>query len=264
MYKLLSLLAALVSVCGASRSSNVSSILNGRIIGGSIDQAPSFLYSAVSILRSTNRFLGTGVIYNRNIIITTAHVVYGVPPSELKVRAGSSSWNKGGILTQVSRYQLHAKFNPKNRAYDIAIIQLVNKFPSNTQIKPMPLAIPLSVNATRYSTSAASAYGWCPTDKTANSKDPFSPIFTDSTLMSSDECRPTLLDRSFTDVTQFCAEIPIKDACIVDYGAPLVSDDLLLGLGVKNAGCVSGKCLALFTNVYHFQDWIHATVKVMN
>ncbi|KAI9582537.1 trypsin alpha-like [Glossina fuscipes] len=259
MYNLLSLLAALVSVCGASRPCNEQFDLNGCISSGNITNGRSFPYR-VSILHVTNRFRGTGVIYNRNIIITSAHVVSGVTPSELKVRAGSSSWNKGGILMQVSRYQLHAKFNPKNRAYDIAIIQLANNFIYNTQIKP----IPLCVNAAGCYASAASALGWCPTDKTANNKDPFSLISASSALMSPNECHSPLGVSSLNDVPEICAEIPTNDACIVDYGAPLVSDDLLLGLGVKIAGCVSGKCLALFTNVYHFQDWIHATVKVMN
>uniref|UniRef100_A0A1B0AMK2 Lectizyme n=1 Tax=Glossina palpalis gambiensis TaxID=67801 RepID=A0A1B0AMK2_9MUSC len=263
MYKLLSLLAALVSVCGASRSCNVQFDLNGCISSGNITNARSFPYR-VSILHVTNRFRGTGVIYNRNIIITAAHVVSGVTPSELKVRAGSSSWNKDGILIQVVRYHLHAKFNPKNRAHDIALIQLVNNFIYNTQIKPIPLAIPLRVNATGYYTSAASALGWCPTDKTANNKDPFSLISASSALMNPNECHFALVDSSFNEVPIICAEIPTNDACIVDYGAPLVSDGSLLGLGVKNAICVSGKCVALYTNVSYFQDWIHATAKVMN
>ena len=56
--------------------------------------------------------------------ITAAHCLENVLPSDLKVRAGLSFWNTGGVLINVAAFRKHKGYNPKTIANDIAAIYL--------------------------------------------------------------------------------------------------------------------------------------------
>lgn len=257
MYNLLSLLVALVSVCGASRSSNVLSVLNGRIIGGDDTNISSRPYQ-VTLLLHDKHHCG-GVIYNENIIITAAHCLINVPPSKLKVRAGSSFWNKGGSLIQVASFQLHENFNAENLANDIALVRLADGLTFNSRIKPTPLAVTVPVDG-----AAATVSGWGLTGKTTNSRDAFPLKSADVTIIGRDACASfTYNYGSSIQLSMICARDAGKDACIGDSGGPLVSNGQLVGIVSWGKGCAKEKYPGVYADVAYFNDWIENTAKQM-
>uniref|UniRef100_A0A1B0G0C0 Peptidase S1 domain-containing protein n=1 Tax=Glossina morsitans morsitans TaxID=37546 RepID=A0A1B0G0C0_GLOMM len=257
MYNLVSLLVALVSVCGASRSSNVLSVLNGRIIGGDDTNISSRPYQ-VTLLLHDKHHCG-GVIYNENIIITAAHCLINVPPSKLKVRAGSSFWNKGGSLIQVAGFQLHENFNAGNLANDIALVRLADGLTFNSRVKPTPLAVTVPVDG-----AAATVSGWGLTGKTTNFPDMFPLKSADVIIIGRDACASATYNYgSSIHLSMICAQDAGKDACIGDSGGPLVSNGKLVGIVSWGKGCAKEKYPGVYADVAHFNDWIENTAKQM-
>ncbi|KAI9582538.1 hypothetical protein GQX74_009925 [Glossina fuscipes] len=257
MYNLLSLLATLVSVCGVSRSSNVLSVLNGRIFGGDNINISSRPYQVTLLLH--NKHHCGGVIYNENTIITAAHCLIDVPPSEFKVRAGSSCWNKGGSLIQVASFKLHENFNAKSLANDIALIRLANDLTFNSKIKPTPLANTVPVDG-----AAAIVSGWGITDKTANIRDTFPLKSVDVNIIGRDACASaTYRYGSSIELSMICAQDAGKDACIGDSGGPLVSNGQLVGIVSWGKSCAKEKYPGVYADVAYFHDWIENTAKNM-
>lgn len=79
---------------------------------------------------------------------------------QIAVRSGSSFSNRGGFIHDIVRLHWHAKYDPNNEDYDLAVIQVSPDFTFSQSVKPITL--PKSENSTEY--LYGTAYGWGLTD----------------------------------------------------------------------------------------------------
>uniref|UniRef100_A0A1I8P5E9 Peptidase S1 domain-containing protein n=1 Tax=Stomoxys calcitrans TaxID=35570 RepID=A0A1I8P5E9_STOCA len=77
-------------------------------------------------LAATNRgtHIGSGVIYNKYVILTAASVVVGRAASNLQIRAGSTCHKTGGQLIKVAVIKIHDCFDAVTLRHDIALLKL--------------------------------------------------------------------------------------------------------------------------------------------
>lgn len=127
--------------CGCS--SNSASV--GRIVGGESAGMSTWSW-AVSISIKSNSLCG-GAVLSSTWIITAAHCMPGILPSQVIVYAGSNTRFSGQSRT-VSRIIVHPSYNSTTKVNDIALIQLNSPLLMASSVKS--ICIP-SVNSTTLS-----------------------------------------------------------------------------------------------------------------
>uniref|UniRef100_A0A1A9WYW7 Peptidase S1 domain-containing protein n=1 Tax=Glossina brevipalpis TaxID=37001 RepID=A0A1A9WYW7_9MUSC len=249
MFNFLFLLTTLMGIWGTT-ALDMAPASNGRIIGGDATHISSLPYQ-VSLLLYDKHHCG-GVIYNESIIITAAHCLLNLTASKLKVRAGSSFWNRDGTVIQVADFKLHENFNLKSFANDIALIRLVDALTFDSKIQSMPIAHKAPVDGT-----AAIVSGWGLTDRSANGKDVFLLRSADVKIINRDACASPMYEYGPTiQLSMICAQNVGKDACIGDSGGPLVANDLLVGIVSWGKGCAKEKFPGVYADVAYLYNWI--------
>jgi len=153
MLKFVILLSAVACALGGTVPEGLLPQLDGRIVGGTATTISSFPWQ-ISLQRSGSHSCG-GSIYSEYIIVTAAHCLQSVSPSVLQVRAGSSYWNSGGVVSKVASFKNHEGYNANTMVNDIAIIRLSTALSFSSTIKAIGLASSNPANG-----AAASVSGW--------------------------------------------------------------------------------------------------------
>ncbi|GJQ79569.1 hypothetical protein Trydic_g15354, partial [Trypoxylus dichotomus] len=110
-----------------------------RIFGGS-DAADGAYPFMVSLRHSDNRHFCGGTILNRRWILTAAHCVVGMNPTNITVLAGTNTLNSGGIIQQVCKIVIYPKFNDTGYySNDIAMILVTRPFKYSSRIAPVAI-----------------------------------------------------------------------------------------------------------------------------
>ncbi|XP_026733001.1 trypsin CFT-1-like [Trichoplusia ni] len=124
-------LAAVAAVPSTSRLSDKSL--------STIDQYPS----SASILSTWDDialvYVCAGVIINNRSILTAGHCMYYRPPSQYRVRIGSSYTNSGGQVLPALQLIIHPDFNDANLHSDLSIVR-TPVFTYSHNIRPAPIA----------------------------------------------------------------------------------------------------------------------------
>ncbi|EDV31305.1 uncharacterized protein Dana_GF19704 [Drosophila ananassae] len=227
-----------------------------RIIGGQdtpIEKVPW----QVSFLHDGKHHCG-GSIYNEFLIITAAHCIEQHIGKNFTIRAGSSKWNRGGVLVQVAAFKFHEKYTASRLAeYDVAVMRLANPLPIRGNIQPIPLAEEDPAEG-----SPALSSGWGATyndvwdmDQCKLSK----PINLRGVNIRIENKRKCYLKASQLK-QNICAGVIGQSICFADSGGPLVVDKKLVGItSVTNNGC----CLSpgIYASVAKFHSWILNALK---
>ncbi|XP_067633518.1 trypsin alpha-4-like [Eurosta solidaginis] len=234
-------------------SASLTPQLDGRIVGGVPTTISTFPWQ-ISIQIAGSHFCG-GSIYSEDIIITAAHCLLSQSSSAMKVRAGSSFWNSGGMLVQVASYKIHRRYNPLNMKNDIGIIRLATPLTFKSNIKPIPLATITPEDGTDAVTS-----GWG-TKESGSSTLPTQLNAVPLKIVSLDKCTSDVFGYG-TAVrdTMICSYTVDKDACQGDSGGPLVSGGELVGVVSWGYGCAFRNLPGVYSDVAALREWIESTV----
>ena len=103
--------------CGCSKNSATVS----RIVGGEVAASATWGWT-VSL--DINSALCAGSILSDSWVITVAHCLVGILPSQVIVYAGSTARYRGTQTRRAARLIVHSGFNPITFEDDIALIQL--------------------------------------------------------------------------------------------------------------------------------------------
>ncbi|KAH8358204.1 hypothetical protein KR084_008055, partial [Drosophila pseudotakahashii] len=225
--------------------------MDGRIVGGTATTISSFPWQ-ISLQRSGSHSCG-GSIYSSNIIVTAAHCLQSVSASSLQVRAGSSYWSSGGVVSAVSAFRNHEGYNANTMVNDIAIIKLSSSLGLSSTIKTIGLASSNPSNG-----ASASVSGWG-TQSSGSSSIPSQLQYVNVNIVSQSVCASSAYSYgSQIRSTMICAAASGKDACQGDSGGPLVSGGQLVGVVSWGYGCAYSNYPGVYASVADLRTWVRA------
>ena len=252
MLKFVILLSAVACVLGAAIPEGMVPDqvpeLDGRIVGGVATTINSYPWQ-ISLQRSGSHSCG-GSIYNAKIIVTAAHCLQSVSASVLKVRAGSSYWNSGGVLVSVAAFKNHEGYNPSTKVNDIAVIRLSSSLSMSSTIKTIGLASSTPANG-----AAATVSGWGTTS--SGGSIPAQLRYVNLKIVGRTQCASSTYGYgSQIKASMICAYTVGKDSCQGDSGGPLVSNGVLVGVVSWGYGCAYTNYPGVYANVAELRSWV--------
>ncbi|KAH8412943.1 hypothetical protein KR009_006914, partial [Drosophila setifemur] len=230
---------------------SAKTLTKNRIIGGSgefIENAPW----QVSVQYWYGHVCG-GSIFSSQIILTAAHCVAEVDPQDLAIRVGSSYYNFGGFLLEVSLIVIHENYDAFSFDNDIALLVLSESLDLEEydSIQAIKLAKDLPPEG-----SEASVTGWGLTEYEI-------PEFLQSLetpIVGLEQCRKSYSGYSITD-NMICTSLVDKGTCQGDSGGPLVFEEKLIGIVSWGVGCADPQYPPVYTSVPALFEWIESNVK---
>ncbi|XP_044250765.1 trypsin iota-like [Drosophila takahashii] len=212
-----------------------------RIVCGlPIEKAPW----QVSLLIKPSEDCG-GVIYNKNIVLTTAHCVQGRNPKDIVVSFGSSTWG-GGELRPVHEVFIHEKYSPEttygSNANNIAVLLLGIPIPLGKNATPIDIA-----DKTPTPGLYVQITGWSTTHLQGTD------------VKIEDHVRCQQFCNSLITEDMICANRMDRGPCAGKEGAALVSvpGNQLIGLSSWNSFC-GIPLFDVYTNVVVLKKWLEA------
>ncbi|KAL2820292.1 trypsin-like serine protease [Aspergillus granulosus] len=231
------------------------SLADKRIIGGSEITIKDVSYQAA--IFAYGNFAGSGSIINHNTIITAAHCISGPTPDKLNVRVGSSSYNSGGTLLNVSNITKHPLFNqPVVFENDIAILTLAENLTYGDSVQPLSLPT-LGIPGFPNADAEVFVSGWGNTQASGMLQTQLRGVTVN--ILNQTECEARYRDYviPITD-GMFCNGVQGggKGPCQGDSGGPVVLNGVLAGIVSWGLGCGSEQRPQVSTNVAYYRDWI--------
>ncbi|XP_062135434.1 uncharacterized protein LOC133845094 [Drosophila sulfurigaster albostrigata] len=249
MFKFVILLSVVACAFGAAVPEGLLPQVDGRIVGGTATTIGSFPWQ-ISLQRSGSHSCG-GSIFSANIIVTAAHCLQSVSASTLQVRAGSSYWSSGGVVSKVAAFRNHEGYNSNTMINDIAIIRLSSSLSFSSNIKAISLATYAPVNG-----AAAAVSGWG-TLSSGSSSIPAQLQYVNVNIVSQSVCGSSAYKYgSSIRSTMICAAASGKDACQGDSGGPLVSGGDLVGVVSWGIGCAYSNYPGVYADVAVLRSWV--------
>ncbi|ALC40489.1 betaTry, partial [Drosophila busckii] len=249
MLKFVIVLSFIACAFGAAIPEGLLPQVDGRIVGGVATSISSFPWQ-ISLQRNGGHSCG-GSVYNSRIIVTAAHCLQSVSAASLQIRAGSSYWSSGGVVSKVAAFRNHEGYNPNTMINDIAIIKLSTPLSFSSTIKAIGLASYAPGNG-----AAASVSGWG-TQSSGSSSIPSQLQYVNLKIVDRSQCASSSYSYgSAIKSTMICAAAAGKDSCQGDSGGPLVSGGQLVGVVSWGYGCADARYPGVYANVADLRSWV--------
>lgn len=230
----------------------------------------------VALLTTADVYIGSGVLIDKNHVLTVAHKVAGYAGASglIKVRLGE--WD-GQSVSEPQPYQefsivrmfVHPNFNSLNLQNDVAVIRLNASVPVATSLNINTACLPTALPAAN---TRCWVSGWGKDAFGSNGQYQSIMKEVDVPILSQTACetslRGTRLGQFFVfDKNSFiCAGGEIgKDACTGDGGSPLVCQSAtgqweVVGMVAWGIGCATGGVPGVYVNVLNFIPWINQQI----
>ncbi|XP_063231410.1 trypsin-like isoform X2 [Bacillus rossius redtenbacheri] len=216
-----------------------------RIIGGEEAEDSQFPY-IVSLRWQGSHFCGGSVISARHVL-TAAHCMDAVDPSEVYVVMGTTSLANIVYLATIEKSKIHEHYDNSNFQNDIALLKLS----ANVTLDGKRIAsVQMRTDSAELGENCVVS-GWGVPDQVSNSVSPelrYVEVPVTSCGLYSAMILPGMVCAGFREGG--------KDACQGDSGGPLVCGGLLTGVVSWGYGCAEENYPGVYTEVAHFRDWI--------
>ncbi|XP_017476405.1 PREDICTED: trypsin-1-like [Rhagoletis zephyria] len=246
---------ALCTLSWTPGTSSFSSLLLGRIVGGtSARDIVDFPY-IVSVRLFNKHFCG-GSIINERTVITAAHCLKGISASYVRVHAGTKSRSSHeGVLVDASAVHYDPRFNMATMDYDIGLVRLASGLTFSSKIQP--IALPTEGELVLDGDVALVA-GWGFT--TPQGSGSYLLRYARVPIVNQAVCNRQL-NEYLTD-RMICAGYAKGgiDACQMDSGGPLVVDEKLVGIVSWGLGCAQPNKPGVYTRVAELIPWVERTL----
>uniref|UniRef100_A0A1B0A3N1 Peptidase S1 domain-containing protein n=1 Tax=Glossina pallidipes TaxID=7398 RepID=A0A1B0A3N1_GLOPL len=190
---------------------------------------PLFSEGSAAVERSGSHFCG-GSFYDQNHIVTAAHCLQEAISSQIKLPAGSTTWNDGGILLDVADFKIHKGYSSNLMMNDVAVIRLASSVTYSSTIKNIDLAKKAAADG-----AEASVKGWG-TLHSGGASLPVTLQTVNVDIVSREKCASSSYGyESQIRPTMICAYTEGKDSCQGNSGGPLVSGGRLVRVVSWNA-----------------------------
>ncbi|KAL7821490.1 serine endopeptidase [Trichoderma aethiopicum] len=227
------------------------------IVGGTAASLGEFPY-IVSLQNPSQggHFCG-GVLVNANTVVTAAHCSVVYPASQIRVRAGTLTWNSGGTLVGVSQIIVNPSYNDRTTDFDVAVWHLSSSIPQSSTIGYATLPAQGSDPAAGSTVTTA---GWGTTSENSNSipsrlNKVSVPVVSRSTCQSDYRSQGLSVTNNM-----FCAGLTQggKDSCSGDSGGPIVdANGVLQGVVSWGIGCAEAGFPGVYTRIGNFVNYIN-------
>lgn len=258
MNKLIFLLVSFTAVSYGSESLNLNkpSSPTGRIVGGEPASVSSAPYIASVQLHQQHRC--GGAILSPSLVLTSARCVVFIPIANLQVRAGSTYWYIYGVVVAVANVRIHERYNQETLENDIAILRLRYNLPLSNSLLPINLAQSTPVDGA-YAVTA----GWGILTPTSNTISP-NLNYGIVSVIGNRNCSSSRYGYgAAVKPTTICAVGPGRAACDGDYGGPLVSNSVLVGIASWAYGCANPTYPTIYTNIAVLRQWIENAAQLV-
>nr|AIR09758.1 trypsin-like serine protease precursor [Alabama argillacea] len=254
------IIVLLVCVAAVAGAPGVRNVAGSRIVGGqetTIEEYPEAV--ALIYVNSAGAFtmMCGGSILNQRSILSAGHCFalfsgFDVP-SNWRVRAGSTYWNSGGLVLQVSSIIVHPTFD--QLAYldnDVAILRLTSMLQYGNTIQPARIAGPA------YALTGGEevwACGW----GTTNTSGPERLHDVQIWVVDQEICRSRYTGFSVITENMLCAgwlDVGGRDQCWGDSGGPLYHVGTVVGITSFGLSCGHETYPGVNTRVSAVSEWI--------
>lgn len=201
-----------------------------------------------------------GTLVNRNWVLTAAHCVTGIVPSDIEIRTNARTLSETANIVAVAGIVPHPDYNPATNDSDVALIRLAE-----------PVRLPTVGIASRRDTTTYAAFrsrakilGWGATAESG-------PIADVLKIAAVPIERRRFCNRAYGgDITRnmICAgrRRGGTDTCQGDSGGPLVVQDadgnwLQVGITSFGIGCARPGVPGVYAKVGNFKPWITRTIR---
>ncbi|KAG6442850.1 hypothetical protein O3G_MSEX002545 [Manduca sexta] len=251
-------------------------LLNRKVFKGTRVSIREHPYVA-SVRRQYSHYC-TASILTKNLLVTVAHPLAGVPVSELGAVVGENYSDRGSLVHTVVLLLIHEEFDPYTLASDIALLRVYEDITYRGSVKPIELIAP----SASLSESRAFVTGWGRCDsmsrelclprtskyfpeekidpmlRSINFKVDLSSLYCEGYLRHEIIMRPGMLC-----VGQAREEDPVCP-CLAVPGAPLVVRARLVGLQSWGFGCGYHHDLPLvYTDLRYYQPWLVHNIPIL-
>ncbi|RLU27368.1 hypothetical protein DMN91_001170 [Ooceraea biroi] len=201
----------------------------------------------------------SGAFIHESWIITAASCIFREKPSAISVRVRTSFISTGGDELEISNLVVHKRFDKYLYFNDIALMKL--KTPAEFGEKLLPIALPERKEERVPDGTHCVVTGWKRTLDTSSA----GPTTTRSQLaaavvatVNQRTCKATMPRYKPLSKEMLCAvnlTLP-SETCQGDLGAPLVSEQTLIGILSYGLGCESKEHPGVYTRVSSYLPWI--------
>ncbi|CAF2537753.1 unnamed protein product [Rotaria sp. Silwood2] len=243
------------TVCGCSKNS--ASVT--KIVGG--ETAPINTWGWVVSLLINEEWLCGGTILSNSWILTAAHCVENINPSQVIISAatdqllGMKQWRQGSSVI------LHPQYNDTLLQNDIALIQVSPSF-NMTDESISKICLPISTTEDYPPiNSTLVAIGWGELQENGTISDTLQQVTLKRIQYDSFACYLLINNETM----QFCAGDLNggKDTCNGDSGGPLMmftssQQWVVVGITSYGYGCARAYLPGVYTRVAYYLDWIRS------
>lgn len=237
---------------------------NSKIIGG-VPAPPGSYPWQVSMQRSDNHshFCGGSVLNDRSIV-TAAHCVVKLRPTDVHVVAGTHVQTAASPRARVRQIVIHKQYQAKSWDYDVAVVVLENPLALGTAIQPIRPII--DAEELVLGETPLFVAGWGVTSEAGQTVSTLREISVP--LVPTVDCNDPLSYRGAVTDRMLCAGLALgggKDSCEGDSGGPLAtrrsgSEARLVGIVSWGEGCAKPGKPGVYARVSKFNAWITACV----
>lgn len=235
-------------------SEGYTNIVDARIVGGRpiVIQQASFVVS----IRRNGQFICGGSLIHIQYVVTAAHCVKGVQPSQLMVVAGATLLSDmGGLRRNVIKITLPKDYTARTYNKDVAVLKLNRPLNDTIHTKTIDLC-----QRNWKVGDHVDVYGWGQTTQKsqASSSSGSNSLRTVRVpLISYRKCVNLYKNKAILTNTMFCAgDLRSKDACSGDSGGPVVYNNQLCGIVSWGIGCAQSHYPGVYTNIRVVRNFI--------
>lgn len=244
---------------------NKQRIVNGTTIPQNVRNKYNFFCSITGNNSLTP--LAGGAYIGKNIVITAAHVVYGLRSSSLiNVRFGNRNLYHPGVKFNVKKILIHPEYNSTTVDNDIALLFL-DKRPGLYGIKKLFLPGKRNFNNIYQFNQEGIIIGYG-TDKFFNGSQPMFLQKASIKIMDPNKSffpKSWITDNMITagDYNDVNDPYDNEDACQGDSGGPLFgkfganNENVLFGITSWGVGCGFNNFPGVYTKVGNYTNWVY-------
>lgn len=207
-------------------------------------------------------FCGASIIDDQ-WILTAAHCVRGLEPSDFLIAAGATTLGRKNARYNASKVIIHPKYDKTSQDNDIALIHLRDRLLTSASVRPIRLPRSIDEEQNLVQGKYLRVTGWGAT------REGGSPVSTlmmiDVPYVAREYCNDfSSYSNKVTD-NMLCAGFDdfdgIKDACQGDSGGPMVAgikgkDPVLVGIVSWGEGCARPGKYGVYSRVAVYTQWI--------